>query len=236
MTKAEIVLIGIALTCTFAFGHSGGVDKKGEHQDRRDGTYHCHRESCGSANTSSITSSNVSSPSSSPVTPTHVSSFDVPIYDRKDWSHWIDADGNCVDTRHEVLIAQATGPIKKSPDGCFVSMGMWNDPYSGKSFNRANELDIDHVIPLKWAHEHGGFRWSLMVKEAFANDIDNLLVVSKSLNREKGAQGPDQWLPPNHDYRCNYLKLWRKLLGKYQELKMTAAEKRVFDRQWVTCH
>jgi len=231
-----IVWLLLAFVSFDAASHGGGLDSSGGHYDRKTGNYHCHRAPCGTKNTSPTISSNASAPSNPPKTTAHLSNSAVPIYDRKDWVHWIDTDGNCVNTRHEVLIAQAVGPIKKSPDGCFVSMGAWQDPYSGKKFNRASELDIDHVIPLKWAHDHGGSHWSLMVKEAFANELDNLLAVSKSVNREKRALGPDQWLPLNHAYRCDYLKRWRKILIKYPELRMKATEQRVLERQLNSCN
>jgi hypothetical protein len=38
----------------------------------------------------------------------------------------------------------------------------------------------------------------------FANDLDNLILAKASLNRQKGAKGLDEWLPPNHSYRCEY--------------------------------
>ena len=32
---------------------------------------------------------------------------DIPEYDRGDWKHWTDADGNCQDTQQEELLAEA---------------------------------------------------------------------------------------------------------------------------------
>lgn len=219
-----------------ATGHRGGLDANGGHYDRQTNSYHCHQTSCNSEDSASVSSDTPATPLSPTATQSKSQLIaTLPEYDRKDWNHWIDADGNCINTRHEILIKQATGAINRSPDGCYVSSGTWVDPYSGKTFHRTSEIDADHVIPLKWAHDHGGHDWSAYDKERFANDLDNLLAVSQSLNKAKGAQGPDQWLPPNHRFRCEYLRLWQKLLAKYQALKMTSAEQRIFGTQLSAC-
>ncbi len=65
-----------------------------------------------------------------------------------------------MNTMHEILKDQADGVVRLSPDGCYISSGMWNDPFSGKRFTRASDLDVDHIVPLKWASDHGGGAWS----------------------------------------------------------------------------
>ena len=73
--------------------------------------------------------------------------------------------------------------------------------------------DIDHIVPLKWAHGHGGDRWTLNQKREFANDPENLLATQSSVNRRKGAKGPDQWLPAINP--CEYATRWKLILEKY---------------------
>ena len=91
--------------------------------------------------------------------------------------------------------------------------GLWDLPYSGGSTTSASEIDVDHIIPLKWAHGHGGDRWSDAKKRTFANDPDNLLATSSSANRSKGGKGPDQWMPAIN--KCSYAQRWERLIGKY---------------------
>ena len=51
--------------------------------------------------------------------------------------------------------------------------GSWNDPYSGKTITDATKLDIDHMVPLKEAHQSGAANWSRERKRAYANDLDD---------------------------------------------------------------
>ena len=81
-----------------------------------------------------------------------------PAYDRKLWKHWIDEDKDCQNTRHEVLIEESLTPVTfKTDKGCRVVSGSWLGAYSGEIFTDASLLDIDHLVPLKEAHESGGF-------------------------------------------------------------------------------
>ena len=79
-----------------------------------------------------------------------------PAYDRSAWRHWIDADRDCQNTRHEVLIEESLTPVTfKTDKGCRVVSGNWLGAYSGEVFTDASKLDIDHLVPLKEAHESG---------------------------------------------------------------------------------
>lgn len=68
----------------------------------------------------------------------------------------------------------------------------------------------------------------------FANDFENLLVVEGGLNQSKGAKGPDKWMPPNHNFRCNYLKQFDFIVAKYNSL-YTPSESRILDRMLSPC-
>ena len=138
-------------------------------------------------------------------------------YNRKLFRHWIDEDSDCQNTRAEVLIKYNIGTLQfKSPRNCVVVSGKWKDSYSGKIFTRANDLDVDHIIPLAKAFSMGASKWTPGQRKRFANDYDNLLPVWKRLNRQKGAKGPSNWMPPKEDYRCKYLAKWKSLKQKYQ--------------------
>lgn len=219
------------------FAHGGRTNAEGCHNERKSGGYHCHEDGSQSL-TIRASEPNLAIRTQMSEALEEAKSngraFSY-VYRREDWKHWSDFDNDCMNTRHEMLLEQADGAVQLSPDGCYVSKGKWDDPFSGKTFTRPSELDVDHLVPLKWANGHGGDKWSALAKEMFANDPVNLLVVHDRLNQEKGAKGPDEWLPPNHAYRCGYLKEWQKVLAEYPDLKLTPAEGRVFNKQVDAC-
>ena len=132
-------------------------------------------------------------------------------YNRDDYPAWIDADGDCQDTRAEVLIAENTGTLTYSSGTCVVAGGAWFDPYTGQVFAVAGDLDVDHMVPLAEAHESGAHAWDLAKRRDFANylvDPGHLMAVSASANRSKGAKDPAEWLPPNTGFHAAYAQAW----------------------------
>jgi len=135
-----------------------------------------------------------------------------PKYNRKDYRHWIDEDRDCQNTRNEVLIQESLDPVSfKSSKGCKVSSGRWFGAFTGQAFNNPKQLDIDHLVPLKEAHDSGAHAWSKSKKRDYANDMshpDHLIAVSSRANRSKGAKDPSEWLPPDRSYWKQYVEVW----------------------------
>lgn len=135
-------------------------------------------------------------------------------YNRKDYKHWIAIQGAC-DTRETALVRDGYDVVT-DPSTCKVTSGSWVDPYSGETFNDAKKMDIDHLIPLQYAHQHGGASWDAAKKQTYANDLDTvLLTVSARENRSKGAAGPGEYMPPLKSYRCEYSQRWVAVSEKY---------------------
>lgn len=160
------------------------------------------------------------------------------LYDRDEWlPSWADADGDCQSTRHEVLIAEADGPITYGAGNCTVTSGVWNDPYTGATFTSPSDLDIDHMVPLADAHRSGGWAWSTAKKRAYANDLDHpetLIAVDDGSNASKSDRSPDQWLPPNASYRCTYAIEWTSIKATWS-LTVTPAERSSLTSLLTTC-
>jgi hypothetical protein len=153
----------------------------------------------------------------SPKTPV-VGVAQLPEYDRSSWGRWKDADKDCQDTRQEVLIAESLEPVVLDERGCKVLAGRWRCPYTGNEYSLPTALDIDHVVAVAEAHEFGGHSWDKAKKSAYFNDLSNpnhLIAVDRSANRSKGARGPEDWLPTNAAYRCEYLKNRAEILATY---------------------
>lgn len=152
------------------------------------------------------------------------SSFLICGYSRSDYKHWIDADGDCQNTRQEILIKESIEDVKLSKNGCTVIEGKWYDSYTNQYFTNPKELDIDHMVPLAEADRSGGNKWSSEKKMEYANDINLVLIpVSKSANRSKGDKDPSDWMPSNKNYRCEYLRRWVDIKKKW-ELNMDDKE------------
>lgn len=164
--------------------------------------------------------------------------FDIPKYSRKDWRHWTDADGDCQNTRHEVLIDESKSSVSyKSNRQCQVVEGKWLDPYTGQEVHLASRLDVDHMIPLKNAHLSGAWSWDQKKRKAFANNMNDpahLIAVTASANRQKGAKGPEQWKPSNKGYWCQYARDWTRIKVDWG-LTVTSNEWRAIVNMLGTC-
>lgn len=145
------------------------------------------------------------------------------VYKRRYFGHgWDDADHDCQNSRMETLISQSIGPVHfKDGRQCQVSSGKWISPFTGATIYDSSTIDIDHVVPLKWAWLHGANYWSDTKRLAFANDDVNLLSVEASLNRSKGAKGIIEWLPSSN--QCQYIARFLKVMKTY-ELTVSDAE------------
>lgn len=156
----------------------------------------------------------------------------VPKYNRrKHFGGWVHQNSNkpCFGTREDVLSRDAdpSVPIEfKSPKSCIVKSGLWHDPYTGNDYTQAVDIQIDHVVPLRNAYYAGAHRWAPEKRCNYSNFIGNeihLMAVNGHENMKKGDHGPENYLPPDHVYRCEYLSNWMRIKTVWQ-LTVTRAE------------
>jgi hypothetical protein len=66
------------------------------------------------------------------------------------------------------------------------------------------------------------------------NNPEHLIAVKASANRSKGARGPEQWLPENESYICQYISDWEAIKKRW-ELSMTESEEIMIQEIKSTC-
>jgi len=210
--------------------HGGGLDSRGCHRDGSAGNYHCHR---GPHAGETFPSKSAYPGGSQGGGPTSSRAYDRDEYHRR----WLDRDGDCQDARQEVLIAESLEPVELGPDGCRVVSGRWYGRYTGRVFTDPGDLDIDHLVPLKEAHESGAARWPTKRKRRYANDLkhpDTLIAVEAGANRSKGSRDPAEWLPPNEAYHCEYVQNWVDVKRRWG-LNMDTAERAAVEGLLLDC-
>ncbi|MDB2445468.1 HNH endonuclease, partial [Gammaproteobacteria bacterium] len=194
--------------------HGGRLNSSGCHNQRSDNTYHCHKGALAGQSFQDIEAANEADPAG------------ANIYQRKNYlSSWPDDDMDCQNLRHEILIDQSLIEVSfTNPNHCVVFTGRWIEPYAGNVVDLASDLDVDHVIPLAYAHAHGGSTWSAEQRRRFATDERNLLLVDDGENRRKGAKGPSEYLP-RKEFQCQYAKIWNLIALEYQ-ISIAAPDKK----------
>ena len=221
------VAIYVSISAPHILSHGGRLNSEGCHNQTSDGTYHCHRGPlAGQSFASRSQAESISESSSNALSR---------AYKRGDYLvSWSDEDGDCQNLRHELLIEQSLIDVTfTSTRRCNVNTGRWLDPYSGNLITQASDLDVDHVIPLSYAHENGGSSWPTSLKREFAQDRENLLLVTDIINQSKGAKGPNSFLPIE-EFQCEYAGIWRRVSAKYQ-IELPNSDQRRIDDILETC-
>ncbi|WP_082697165.1 excalibur calcium-binding domain-containing protein [Kocuria rosea] len=161
-------------------------------------------------------------------------------YDRDGlFGGWIDADGDCEDTRQEILNRDLDDVV--SADGCKVDSGVLDpDPYTDTTIDfvrgpaTSSDVQIDHVVSLGNAWITGARNLSQDQRVELANDPLNLLAVDGPTNQAKSDKPANEWLPPNVDFRCEFVAIQIAVKAKY-ELWVTAPEKTAITEVLADC-
>ncbi|MGY1616384.1 HNH endonuclease family protein [Geodermatophilus sp. SYSU D00691] len=152
---------------------------------------------------------------------------------------WSDVDRNGCDQRNDVLHRDLTDvEVREGTEGCIVVAGTLVDPYTGEvvAFSRdeASQVPIDHVVPLAAAWVQGAAAWTDDEREAFANDLSNLIATTREQNSSKGDSTAEEWVPPDPSYGCEYASVVVTVKAEY-ELSVTAAEAAALRDLLATC-
>lgn len=162
-----------------------------------------------------------------------VADADKSSYSRSSYPHWITQSGTC-DTRETILKnvgfdSDTRTCVAKSKSGF-----TYTEPYGGRKISDPSSLDIDHVIPLKYANGHNGASWSTAKKTQFANDMSQLIAVDAGANRQKGDSGPSGWMPGNKNETCSYTTIWITTASRYG-ISITSSDKTALQKGIESC-
>jgi hypothetical protein len=159
----------------------------------------------------------------------HVAAENGAGYSRTYFSNdtWRDANGDCQNTRTEVLIAESKVAVSyTSASHCHVASGKWYSWYEGRHWTNPSDVDIDHVVALKEAWDSGARYWTRTNRDRYYNDLGHpwvLDAVTDNVNSAKGDRDPAQWLPMS-SARCSYAIHW--VTNKYRwRLTIDVAER-----------
>ena len=202
-----------ALPATLS-AHPGPIDENGGHYDPSGTSYHCHMSVCQQPDTFSRGGRDSFF-------------FDNDsrgrFYNEADWPLFEGDRGNCRSTRQTILVITSRRPVSfTNPRECEARTGAWIDEYTGENYQVANQLELDHIIPRRYAHSHGGDRWPPGKKYAFANDPLNLILVERGQVGRKNDRGPSGFLPRDA-YHCEYAQQWQQIADKY-ELRLNSRD------------
>jgi Protein of unknown function (DUF1524) len=153
-------------------------------------------------------------------------------YDRDKFHAWIDADGDCLDTRAEVLTQESLAPVTGD---CTIDTGRWYSYYDAMTWTHASDVDIDHLVPLAEAWDSGARSWTAKTRERYANDLGDrrtLVAVTDNVNESKGDQDIAEWLPDHG--RCRYVREWTAVKTRWS-LTVDRTEKQAMTRLASHC-
>lgn len=133
---------------------------------------------------------------------------------KEDWPHW-QLVTQCKTARTFVLEQTSKAPVTwTNPRQCEIREGLWIDEYSGEEYTRGAQLEVDHIIPLKYANASNGYQWDDAKRAAFANDPLNLIAVGRDTHRKKRERSIASW-QPRAEFECEYAAAWKQVSEKY---------------------
>ena len=142
-------------------------------------------------------------------------------YSRDEFGNgWLDPDGNGCDARNDVLTRDLESVVH-ADDSCKVLTAVLQDPFTGQTIDfirgaeTSTDVQIDHVVALSDAWQKGAQQLSAEERERFANDPVNLLAVDGPANGQKSDADAATWLPPNKDFRCEFVAIQTAVKAKY---------------------
>lgn len=165
----------------------------------------------------------------------------------EEWNYFAPVDGSdCWSVKNEVIADQSSKralklvdeyrqPTEDRKKACGIASGSWVDMYTGEKIKDMKNVDVDHVVSLDTAVKHGGADWDTKKKEEFANDKENLVVVSTDSKKSRNSKSISGFKPKKERDQCTFAKNYTSILNKY-ELKVNDKDKKALSDILVKCN
>ncbi|MDP9434701.1 MAG: hypothetical protein M3P93_05675 [Actinomycetota bacterium] len=157
-------------------------------------------------------------------------------YDRdRYFGDWVDADGDCQNTRHEVLIAESQVAPALSSSGCTVTAGQWTTFYDDRTYTSPGGR---RHRPHGAGQRGMGLRRTGVDATAAHRPLQRPRVrgfaqaIVGPLNSSKSDRGPEEWLPPANV--CRYIAVWTAVKIRWS-LTVDPIEQAALIRQADAC-
>lgn len=147
------------------------------------------------------------------------------------WSDEVNVEfgHNGCNTRDDILRRDLVNLVVR-PGTCYAQSGVLRDRYTSlrvefvRGPDTSDTVQIDHVVSLADAWYKGARHWDDQRRLDFANDPRNLLAVGAQANFDKAFRDATGWLPPNVEFRCEFVTRQVEVKAAYQ-LWVSANEK-----------
>lgn len=159
-------------------------------------------------------------------------------------SGWATVDGCSI---RNLVLERDLVDVQWLDGSCVVAAGTLDDPYTGEQLQFQHDavaeagnpgsqgVQIDHLVSLRAAWFAGAHLWAAQEREAFANDLENLLAVDGRANNSKNALGPAEWLvPSNQAYRCDFAVSYVQVSSSWQ-LAISNEDRAALEAQLQQC-
>ena len=133
-------------------------------------------------------------------------------------------------------VDQLTGVIYRAENPNEISEDVLDDTMKYGTAQKFTQLQIDHLISLQWACEHGADQWSAEKRKLFATDERLLVITLNRVNASKGNHGADTWQPHTAEIACWYNKKFLFGVSEYA-LDVSEEELRAYiENQRTSCN
>lgn len=219
------LVIGVAFMSNVASAHNGNVNSHGCHTPGGAGSgnpCHCHPSGkrspdlpCENGQPASTSDEDESEETTDDETPELYRGLVVK-----------DEDTCSTYVRDEYTYGPKLDVIKsKQLDGIYGA-------YENRCFDTYQDVDIEHLVAIKEAHDSGLCAADSETKIKFANDLENIVLASRTVNSIKSSHDAAGWLPNNQ--KCWYAAQVIRVKSKYK-LSIDSEEKEALEEVLDEC-